>query len=346
MFYTWTIIGAGPSGIAAIGKLIDQGIAPKDIAWIDSCFSVGDFGTIWREVPSNTTVKLFLHFLRAAKSFNYKNCPIDFEINHANPLETCYLELMAKPLQWVTDHLKEKVNSMKGIAENLSLQNRIWHITLKGNELIHSKNVILAIGAEPKNLAFNTPAMIPLQHALNMQKLSSHVNSNETIAVFGSSHSAVLALRNLVEHRVKKIINFYLEPLRYAVYLDNWILFDDTGLKGTTADWAREHIDGTLPANLERHYSNRENIEHILPQCDKVIYAVGFERRALPIIQDSGHLDYVNECGIIAPGLFGIGIAFPQAKTNPIGLLEYRVGLWKFMEYLNEILPIWLKYST
>jgi hypothetical protein len=129
------------------------------------------------------------------------------------------------------------------------------------------------------------------------------------------------------------------------VYLDDWILFDDSGLKGEAADWARQHLDGTQPKHLTRVYANQENIEHYLPQCDKVVYAVGFERRTLPIIEGLGHVSYLDHCGIIAPGLFGLGIAFPQAKANQLDITEYRVGLWKFIEYLREILPIWLKYA-
>lgn len=76
----WTIIGAGPAGIAFVGKLLDAGIQPSQITWIDPAFKVGDFGTLWRPVSSNTTVRLFLAFLNAAESFGYKDCPIDFPI--------------------------------------------------------------------------------------------------------------------------------------------------------------------------------------------------------------------------------------------------------------------------
>ena len=178
------------------------------------------------------------------------------------------------------------------------------------------------------------------------ERIKKHSSANDTIAVFGSSHSAILVLRNLVETGAKRVINFYRSPLLYAAFFKDWILFDDTGLKGTTAEWAREHIDGKLPKNLERVYSNEENIEHYLPQCDKAIYAVGFERRTLPTIEGIGHVTYIEQCGIIAPGLFGLGIAFPEAKYNPFGMLEYRVGLWKFMDYLQNVLPVWLQYPA
>jgi cation diffusion facilitator CzcD-associated flavoprotein CzcO len=60
MTYVWTVIGAGPAGIAAVGKLLDRGIADKDIAWIDPAFAAGDIGAKWRSVSSNTKVGTFL----------------------------------------------------------------------------------------------------------------------------------------------------------------------------------------------------------------------------------------------------------------------------------------------
>lgn len=345
MVYQWAVIGAGPAGIAAVGKLIDFGVDAKEIIWIDPKFTVGDFGTLWREIPSNTKVSLFLQFLQASQAFDYQNCPQGFEINQSDPDKTCPLRVMADPLQWVTDHLKKVVYAIQDIAEELSLSKRIWHIKLKNSTTL-AKNVILAIGAEAKSLTYTALPTIPLQDAMNAKRIHNHLEKDDVVAVFGSSHSAILVLRNLVENNVKRIVNFYRSPLQYAVYLDDWILFDDTGLKGPTAEWAREYIDGQLPHNLIRIYSNEENIEHYLPQCNKVCYAIGFERRLLPTIQDVGHLSYIKQCGIIAPGLFGLGIAFPEAKYNPIGLLEYRVGLWKFMQYLQTIMPMWLKYTA
>ena len=346
MTYEWTVIGAGPAGIAAVGKLIDYGIEEKNIAWVDPKFKVGDLGTIWRNVPSNTKVKLFKKFLYLVNAFEYSQCPYDFDINHAEPEATCFLRVITDPLQWVSDHLRKKVTPIQDIAETLSLSARTWKIAFKNYQTIQSKNVILAIGAEPRTLPFSSPPVIPLQDAMDAVNLHHHISKNDTVAVFGSSHSAILVLQNCVANKVKHIINFYRSPLRYAVYLDGWILFDDSGLKGPTADWAREYIDGQLPENLIRVYSNQENIEHYLPRCNKVVYAVGFERRILPTIQDVGHVAYIEQCGIIAPGLFGLGIAFPQIKANKINLLEYRVGLWKFMEYLNDMLPIWTQYFS
>jgi cation diffusion facilitator CzcD-associated flavoprotein CzcO len=343
--YQWAVIGAGPAGIASVGKLIDHGIPPKDIAWIDPNFTVGDFGTHWRNVPSNTKVDLFLKFLHASDAFKYKDCNQDFELNSAPGNKTCHLRLMSDPLQWVTDHLQKEVSAFQEVAQNLHLAKRVWNIQLKNSE-IAAKNVVLAIGSEPKTLPYSSPEVVSLQDAMDHERIKKHCGANDTVAVFGSSHSSILVLRNLLENSVKKVINFYRLPLLYAVYLDDWILFDDTGLKGPTAEWARAYIDGEMPANLERFYASEDNINHHLPLCNKVIYSVGFERRTLPTIQGMGPIQYMEQSGIIAPGLFGFGIAFPEAKMNPLGAMEYRVGLWKFMEYLCRIMPVWLKYSA
>ncbi len=344
MINEWAVIGAGPAGICAVGKLIDNGISPNKIIWIDPEFKVGDFGTLWCHAPSNTKVKFFLKFLNACRAFNYKNLAKDFPLNHVDEEDTCSIQLVTDPLYCVTQELKKQVQTKTDHAKEIVLRDGLYEI-ICAHTAIKSKNVILAIGSEPKTLSYPKTTMIPLQDAIDSERLKSHLNADDTIAVFGSSHSAVLVLMNLMNSKVKRVINFYRSPLRYAVYVDDWILFDDSGLKGKAAVWAKEHIDSHLPANLSRIPATEENIKQHLPECTKVIYAVGFERRQLPSIHNFENVKYIEQCGIIAPGLFGFGIAFPEAKVNPIGILEHRVGLWKFMDYMERMLPIWTQYS-
>ena len=343
--YTWTVIGAGPAGIAAVGQLIDHGVAAKEILWIDPHFHVGDFGSKWLKVPSNTKVKLFTQFLNAVQAFEYDKCPEKFSLHEQDPDVTCELNLMAQPLQWVTNQLRQKVTSLTDFVTEMSLNKRIWHLSLQ-NSKIQSKNVIMATGSEPKTLSHSHLETVDLSIAFDREKLAAKCGADDTVAVFGSSHSAILIIRNLLEAcSVKNVVNVYQSPLRYAVYLENEILFDDTGLKGTTAEWAREHIDGVLPKKLFRVLANDLHVEKHLDTCNKAIYAVGFKRRHIEI-EGMSELTYDDKTGIIAPGLFGFGIAFPEAKLDRFGNLEYRVGLWKFMDYLKRIMPVWLQYST
>ena len=209
-----------------------------------------------------------------------------------------------------------------------------------------SENVVLAVGAVPKKLSYPHLDEIPVEVALDPEKLAQQPLEGATVAVFGSSHSSMIALPHLLRHPVEKVINFYRSPLKYAVYLDDWILFDDTGLKGRAAEWARENIDGAFPERLERCWVSSPEFEEKLAECDRAVYTVGFERRKLPETPQWGQLEYNQQNGIIAPGLFGLGIAFPEYAEDPYGFGQYRVGLKKFMDYLDSVLPLWLRYGT
>ncbi len=344
MAYAWTVIGAGPAGIAAVGKLLDHGIPPEEIAWIDPAFAAGDLGGKWRSVSSNTQVGLFLSYLNGSSAFRFSAAP-PMPLREVDPQETCALALVADPLVWVTEHLRERVQAFETTATALFLERRQWRIETELQQLT-SKNVVLAVGAVPKKLAYPQLKEIPVEVALDPEKLAEEPLENATVAVFGSSHSSMIALPHLLRHPVEKVINFYRSPLRYAVYLDDWILFDDSGLKGRAADWARENIDGVHPDRLERCWVSDPDFDEKLAECDRAVYTVGFERRMLPETRQWGQLEYNPNNGILAPGLFGLGIAFPVRATDRYGYLEYRVGLKKFMDQLQSILPLWFRYPT
>lgn len=342
--FEWAIIGAGPAGIAAVGRLIDHGIEPASILWIDPYFNVGDLGRLWPNVSSNTTVQLFLDFLMTSTAFQYANAPIDFSLNHQPANQTCMLGHMVEPLQWITDHLVTNVRAIKGYVNHLTRLDGHWVLKGEGDGQWAARNVILTTGAEPETLHYPTIEALAFDIAIDKARLRQVIDPQQTIAVFGSSHSAIMIIRSLVELNVNKIINFYRNPCRYAINQDKWILFDNTGLKGTTADWAREFIDGTLPKNLERIRSTQPNLNQYLPLCHRAIYAVGFKRRNSITVDDYGYLDYNPHTGILARGLFGLGIAYPEHRHDPFGNLEIQVGMWKFMTYLDKIMPIWLNY--
>jgi hypothetical protein len=83
----------------------------------------------------------------------------------------------------------------------------------------------------------------------------------------------------------------------------------------------------------------------MLHACDHVVYTVVFDRRQIPTPQ-WGALEYNSTNGILAPGLFGVGISFPQDQMHPLGFGQFRVRLQKFMHTVDELLPVWLRYGT
>ena len=341
--YAWTVIGAGPAGIAAVGRLLDWGIPPDKIAWVDPAFAAGDLGGKWRSVSSNTIAETFMSFLNGSAAFRFSHAP-PVPLAEVDPEETCALALVADPLMWVTGQLRERVHVFETTATTLTLRQRRWRIETQGPELT-SDNVVLAVGAVPRRLDYPIDE-IPVEVALDAEKLAQVPLEGATVAVFGSSHSSMIALPHLLRLPVDRVINFYRSPLKYAVYLDDWILFDDTGLKGRAAVWARENIDGVCPERLERCWVSSPEFEEKIAECDHVVYTVGFEPRKLPETPQWGPLRYNRMNGILAPGLFGLGIAFPEYAKDPYGYGQYRVGLKKFMDYLDAVLPLWMVYGT
>jgi cation diffusion facilitator CzcD-associated flavoprotein CzcO len=224
------------------------------------------------------------------------------------------------------------------------LHNGHWTVQTEQGTITAEK-VILAVGATPKKLAYPDLVEIPVDVAVDPEKLAKEPLDGATVAVFGSSHSTMIALPQLLAQPVKRVVNFYRSPLRYAVSLGNWTLFDDSGLKGQAARWARENIDGVHPERLDRLSIHSPEFRDRLAECDHVVYTVGFERRQLPRTPQWQTLDYNPTNGILAPGLFGFGIAFPDSHTDPLGYTEQRVGLSKFMKYLTTVLPLWMSYG-
>lgn len=345
MNYKWAVIGAGPAGIAIVGSLLDGGVCSDEIVWVDPYFAVGDFGTLWRNVPSNTKVKLFLKFVNTIKSFSITKDVQNYALFKINPENTCKIQLMADVLHQISMQLQKKVVSYQNIATQIKLYKNKWQIILKKDQLIADK-VVLAIGAEAKILDYPFPHL-SLAQAMDDQLINTIVKPRDTIAVFGSSHSAILVLKNLLTNGgANKVINFYRSALRFAVDLGGQILFDDTGLKGTTADWAKMHICGELPKNLIRIPFSRENVMSHAQTITSAVYAIGFKRKKLPFIEGVDRDNYCSSTGIIAPGLFGFGIAYPEVKNDYFGIVESKVGLWKFIQYAQKVLPIWQKYNA
>lgn len=347
--FQWAVVGAGPAGISAVGTLLDEEIRAKDVAWIDPAFGGGDFGMLWGNVPSNTRVGDFAQMFTSCRSFAFDGRSAKFPIEDLAKESFCELRYVGEVLQAFTAALRAKVASTVGFVERCSSMRDGWILQLRDATAIRARNVVLAIGARPRQLELSGLTAIPLEVALDRERLPQSCTPDDTIAVFGSSHSAVLAMRILIEEcDVARILNFYRSPLRYAVHMDDgrWLYYD-TGLKGPVAAWARENIRGEeLPAKLERFPVSSSSPPPELARCTKAIYAIGFEPRGEPEIDGMKLVDYDPRTGIIAPGLFGCGFAFPEIAPDELGELVPRVGLIRFARYLARVMPLWRSYPA
>lgn len=348
--YEWTIIGAGPAGIIITAVLLELGINEKSIFWVDPDFKVGRLGEFYSSVPANSNVESIIKFMKMCKVISEINTPSIKNLNNMNPLDFPKLEVIINPLQDITDIFLKKVNYYKGILENLEFTDDLWNISLSENKKIKSKNVILATGSKPRILNFSDDKeIIPLDLALNKDYLNKNLKKDDSVAVFGSAHSAILILKFLVESNINKIINIYRSEFVYAVDMGNWILNNTHGLKGLAAKWAKEFLENekNYPINLFRFKSeNKIEIKNLIKDCNKVIYAVGYEKNDLPEIYVNSNLISTNnfnpENGIIGPRLFGIGLAFPGEYVNQNGQTEKLIGINSFMLYAQSMAPFWI----
>lgn len=337
----WLIVGAGPAGIMSTGLLHDLGVSYDAIAWSDPEFNVGRMGEYYQTVPANNNVGQFINFINACQTFDECAAPSLQKLRDTDPEVFPELGTIVKPLQDITQYLREKVKSYEGFIKNLHFEQGLWHAEVN-NTYFTARNVILAIGSHPKELSLENTNVIPLDYALDRYTLAHYLKDNETIGVFGSSHSAILILKFLTDLKAHRVMNFYRSNLVYAVDMGEWVLNAANGLKGETASWAREILEKNPPQSLIKIHSNQQNCDDFLPFCDKVIYAVGYEQNESPLTHEQTPIQYDPHTGIIAPRLFGIGVAFPELHNNH-GQEEYRIGLTSFMEYAQRILLDWIK---
>ena len=94
-----------------------------------------------------------------------------------------------------------------------------------------------------------------------------------------------------------------------------------------------------LPDRLERCLVDGAEFEDKLAECDSAVYTVGLEAQNAAGDEAMGSAGLQPDNGILAPGLSGVGIVFPERAVDRSGYVEYRVGLKKFMTISTTSCP-------
>ncbi|KAI1134145.1 pyridine nucleotide-disulfide oxidoreductase-domain-containing protein [Hypoxylon sp. FL0543] len=385
------VVGAGAAGIAALGNLLEALGPESSIAWVDPHFQGGRINAKYREVPSNTKVCHFLAYADAVEPFREiaQTTPKPNAISLLQSLpqdDTCSLQYAGDMLQMLSDGLlkNNRVSSWKGTVTSAELDptDSTWLLTVKdgtGNVIqqLGTRLVIYCTGALPTVVPLPSgisrkPELLELDISLKPSLLSETLPKDREVCVgvIGASHSAVLVLMNLFtlsrnSHPLLRVRWFSrAKQLKYAEDKGDWILYDNTGLKGCAAQFAREHLDGErllhsevgkIVARIDCSGGPEQETQAMLrdiPGCDYVVQAIGFSTKALPIKQQNAKFD--NHTGTFIdqttnkpiPGLHGAGIGFPERVTDPLGNVEYSVGFLKFMKFLKRVIPEWVQASA
>lgn len=341
------VVGAGIAGIAVVGSLLDAGMEAGNILWVDPAFAVGDLGEYWQNVSGNTKVKTLQGFLEASPAFGIEEGELA-ELTHIGPNQVCDLGLFVHPLERVTERLREQVHAVAGYVTKLCVED-YRPITIatrrtdeEGDVVYGAERAVLATGSVPRTLeGVPTIPALELRDVLDPTRIAEHIDYGDIIAVYGSSHSAILAIKNIAEVCADMgvtIVNFYRSPLRYAFEKGGKIHYDNTGLKGTVAEWAQRNLgvpESEQKLGIVRVLASEENIANLAPTCTKAVYAVGLQRRAG--IGGIALDNYNTATGEIVEGrVWGIGSGYPERAMDPSGQLEDRVGAAKFMEHVRK----------
>ncbi|KAF1819150.1 uncharacterized protein K489DRAFT_390846 [Dissoconium aciculare CBS 342.82] len=225
------VVGAGPAGVTAVGNLLENRIAP--ILWVDDAFDGGRVSKYYREVPSNTKVKLFVDFALATTPFRkiVSNLPSrdrwaepsasDGEaleqrpdqlqsLRDLNQESGCQLGNAADMCVMLTEGLRKTpgVESSQGVVQEARLdeESSLWTVALDssdGKDTVTSRRLVLCTGSTPLNpplpASLSHITSLDLDVSLSPTRLSQTLLplGPTTIGVIGASHSAVLVLMNL-----------------------------------------------------------------------------------------------------------------------------------------------------
>ena len=321
-----------PAGITAVAVLASQ-VKPETIIWIDPEFNVGRMGKYYRHVPGNLQTWRLITYAKNCPLFNKFYSQSRELLFTYNPQAFQPLEIMVDPLLDFTHYIRSKVFSSKTTITAINKSENYWRLTSDDNSIFFVKKIILAVGSHPKKLNYNI-CEIPLDIALDKESLAQQINPEDTIAVVGGMHSAFLVLKYLSELPVKKIINFYASDYYYGMP-------GTAGLEGITAWWAQNILEKDSPDNLVRVLNIQENRDKLLPDCTKIIYAIGYERNAI-LLNDSYELLFNANTGIIDKNLYGIGIAFPVFEILTNGKKVDLNGFNTYLNYAKKLIPEWI----
>eukprot|EP00040_Diaphanoeca_grandis_P039143 m.258238 g.258238 ORF g.258238 m.258238 type:complete len:422 (+) comp36305_c0_seq1:1584-2849(+) len=374
------VVGAGPAGICAVAALVKANVR---VAWIDSKHrtSVGRLSKFCN-VHSNTKVELVTNWLQgpllgsfiasspramaATKLIKDNALPLKYarggvDDQYSPQEHWCTLGDIVRVFELIaqTLHNHPNVTVFDGYVNELHrpLASTPWSVSIDSqtNEscsIVEAGAVVLAVGAEPKTVGViealqlnhgNSPRILSAEMAIDRLQLETLVKAGESIALFGTSHTAGLIAMHLRDMECDgRLTVFGLDAVRNAKWESppGQYRYSASGLKGAAAAFIEHQRNGDVanPTPLLFHKPASSLSVQELQAFDVVIPAVGYATAQLPRIYFQGELVDVdvgvrdaNTSQLHIPGcdnslLLGTGVGWSEyfaqpahtgAKSNP-----------------------------
>jgi hypothetical protein len=312
------IVGAGVTGLLAVSSFVKNRV--EKIGIIDPRFSGGDLIEKYGTVQSNTSVQKTVDALKMIDPSYEENIDIPLD-------KTALLYVHTQLIKEFANKYLQKVDCIQDTVLSLDYSDLKWKVRTI-DTVYESKTVFLCQGSTPKVLKSGIPT-ISLEDALNKETLKKYISPNDKLLVFGTAHSGALILQNCEDLSLETTAVYKKElPFYFA---------NEGDYDGIKED--AEHIAKRI-LNNEFKYVKLLSIKKIdvllktAKQATKVIYAIGFERRDIPISFNNEKIEtssYNKKTGLIANGLYGFGIAYPSSAPDDI---HVDVGIISFAEHI------------
>jgi len=307
--------------------LQESGTDLSKVVIIDPHFDGGDLARKWTAVQSNTPLSKSINAIKAAcPSYT----PPDLDASRTSIL----IDIIHLLRTSVAASIK-KVQIVQGTATsaNYSSDPQRWAIQVAGRE-ITAKRLILATGSEPKALDLPIPS-IPLENALELNRLKHYIKPDSKALVFGTLHSGTIAIRNLVSCGAQ-VTALYKSPQPF--YWDRDGAYD--GIKEEAAQIADDIVAGKLPVDLVS-IQDTSRVIRSSANADWVVYAIGFEpRNTVKLSVDEvskSALKYNTHTGALeVPAAWGFGIAYPNSAPDGV---HFDVSVAAFLEHMKPQIP-------
>jgi len=331
------IIGAGISGLLLILLLAETSIPLNTICVVDPHFDGGDLFRKWSSVISNTPWSVTIsNVQKYLPSVKFPKWALALPLDKPTPVY-----IIAKLIRECAEPVLKQVKCMYGnaISTDWSSQSSKWTVYIQKEQSrtsVECDGICLTYGSEPKELDASIPS-IPLEIALDHNRLSKFIDPQDKVIVFGTRHSGVHVLKNLVDCNVNSIIGLYkgLQPFIYA--RDG----EYDGIKLDGALIADEIIAGKYPSVQLIPISNISAILREVRSAKWAVYAIGFEPRSSVKITIDGEqlskMEYDKSAKILnVSSMWGFGIAYPSQAPDGI---HWDVGVSSFLEHIHGQVP-------
>jgi hypothetical protein len=248
-----------------------------------------------------------------------------------HPEEPCELHYIIEYLQLCVKDYVSKTLLRTDTVVAATQDNGVWSLTLH-----HAKQplvcdvVFFCQGSEPKSLDLPFPS-IPLDIALDTQRLSEFVKQDDHILLFGTAHSSTLIVKNLLQlNRNIKITNFYATEKPFYFDMNG----DYDGLKQEAAVIATNILAGVYPSVSLESVHDMSAIIRASKNADACIYACGFEPRRI----GEEWKAYDAETGKLqnATNAWGFGIAYPNKAPDGV---HFDVSIPAFQAHIQKQMP-------